>query len=1428
MAGDQGEQNPPAVRAGRNSELKNSFNRIFVGYLIAIAAPVLALVWRLGMIRSLGHDLPTYITFYPAVMVAAIVAGLGAGLIATATSALLAMYWVFPPHGFAIANRADAVGLVLFASMGVFVSVVAEHYGRVRQKAAEYKQELAQLENERQFRVLADAMPQLALMANSDGWIFWYNQRWYQYTGTTPEQMEGWGWQSVHDPATLPVVLERWNASIATGESFDMVFPLRGAGGEFHPFLTRVMPVKDSEGKVVRWFGTNTDISEQKRTEAQLQRLNRTLTALNNSNQAMLKATDEAELLEKVCGIITGDCGHAMVWIGFAENDEGKTVRPVAHAGFEEGYLETLGITWADTERGRGPTGTAIRTGQASVCRNMFTDPKFKPWRAEALKRGYASSAVVPLMAEGKGFGAITIYSREPETFSEGEIRLLMELAGDLSHGINAIRMRKAHADAVEELRRVSEQRRLALEAAKLGAWDYRFDTGEVFWDERCRDMWGIWTGDQVDYSDAIARIHVDDRAATDEAVKQAIAGADDGVYHREFRVVWPDGSVHWISSTGRVYFDGEGDERRAVRFIGVNIDTTERMQAEEKLHEHREWLRVTLTSIGDAVMTSDAQGRVTFLNPVAEALTGWKTEEALGQPIQSVFRIINEQTGEPAADIVGEVLQERRIVALANHTALLTKDGHERPIEDSAAPITDAAGEATGVVLVFHDVTDRRAAQEALRKSEERVRLKLESILSPEGDIGALELADIIDVPALQALMQEFYRLAGIPMAIVDLKGDVLVGVGWQDICTKFHRVNPESCRHCVESDLELSADVKPGEFKLYRCKNNMWDVATPITIGGKHVGNLFAGQFFFEGESPDRQIFQLQAKKYGFNEGEYLAALDRVPKLSRDELATGMAYFTKLADMISKLSFSNIKLARSLTQRDILADSLRSSEERLRITLTSIGDAVMTSDAQGCVTFLNPVAEALTGWKTEQALGQPIQNVFRIINEETGEPAADIVGQVLRERRIVALANHTALVTKDGAETPIEDSAAPITDAAGEVTGVVLVFHDVTQRRAAQEALRQNEERLRFHFENTPLAVVEWGPDFRLSKWSGEAERIFGWRAEEILGKRMDEFKWVHDDDAQKVADIAGGLLDGSCQRSVSQNRNYRKDGSIVHCEWYNSSLLDASGNLISILSLVLDITDRKQTQEALIRNEKLASVGRMAASIAHEINNPLAAVMNTLYLARNSEGTPANVRHYLDIADEELKRVSHITRQALGFYRESSVPAEVSVSAILDSAVDVLQSRIKATGARIEKQYDGDIQITAVGGELRQVFSNLLLNSIEALGENGVVRLRARRATRQGDGEHAVRITVADNGKGIEPSLRSRVFEPLFTTKDATGTGLGLWVTKEIVEKHGGTIRFRSRAKGRTTGTVFSVVIPAKPEGLKLGKARAVGSN
>ncbi|MDD5457597.1 MAG: PAS domain S-box protein, partial [Candidatus Margulisbacteria bacterium] len=217
-------------------------------------------------------------------------------------------------------------------------------------------------------------------------------------------------------------------------------------------------PIVHSSGEVTGASVFVRDLTERKNREKELSKLNRTLNALNNSNRLMMRAENEAEYLRKVCEIITKDCGYAMVWIGYADNDKNKTIRPVAHAGFEQGYLEKLNLTWADKLRGWGPTGTAIRTGEPSFCRNMLTDPNFKPWRAEAIKRNYASSMVIPFLDRKKAFGAITIYSREADPFTDNEIELLKELAADVVHSIKTIRLNKEHKKASKALKESEER----------------------------------------------------------------------------------------------------------------------------------------------------------------------------------------------------------------------------------------------------------------------------------------------------------------------------------------------------------------------------------------------------------------------------------------------------------------------------------------------------------------------------------------------------------------------------------------------------------------------------------------------------------------------------------------------------------------------------------------------------------------------------------------------------------------------------------------------------------------------------------------------------------------------------------------------------------------------------------------------------------
>jgi PAS domain S-box-containing protein len=216
--------------------------------------------------------------------------------------------------------------------------------------------------------------------------------------------------------------------------------------------------IRDKSGKVVRSIGMVQDITERKKAEEELQKLNRILKSLNSSSKIMIKADDEIKYLNDVCNIVLKDCGYTMVWIGYAQDDKYKSVLPVAYAGFDKEYVDGLKVTWSDTIQGRGPTGTAIRTGKLALCRNMLADPTFVPWRKAAIKRGYASSISLPLMTEGKAFGSIAIYSHKPDPFSGDEIELLSELSHDLSHGITAIRLRN-ESKRTEEALRQSEER---------------------------------------------------------------------------------------------------------------------------------------------------------------------------------------------------------------------------------------------------------------------------------------------------------------------------------------------------------------------------------------------------------------------------------------------------------------------------------------------------------------------------------------------------------------------------------------------------------------------------------------------------------------------------------------------------------------------------------------------------------------------------------------------------------------------------------------------------------------------------------------------------------------------------------------------------------------------------------------------------------
>jgi signal transduction histidine kinase len=270
--------------------------------------------------------------------------------------------------------------------------------------------------------------------------------------------------------------------------------------------------------------------------------------------------------------------------------------------------------------------------------------------------------------------------------------------------------------------------------------------------------------------------------------------------------------------------------------------------------------------------------------------------------------------------------------------------------------------------------------------------------------------------------------------------------------------------------------------------------------------------------------------------------------------------------------------------------------------------------------------------------------------------------------------------------------------------------------------------------------------------------------------------------------------------------------KDGAFRQFLTRALPLRDARGHVVRWFGTNTDITEQLRSEEALRQTEKLAATGRLAASIAHEINNPLEAVTNLVYLARRQ---PANVEKYLKLADHELDRIAQITKNTLGFYRDSASPTAVNISEVLEEMLSLYARKLQFKRISLACDNGKAIMIFGFPGEIRQIFANLIANAIEALSDEGCLTIRASEAASvDGNRTRGVRITFLDNGSGIAPADRRKIFEPFYTTKKDVGTGLGLWLTLGLVEKHHGSLRLRSSVYPGNTWTAFSVFLPKHP--------------
>jgi PAS domain S-box-containing protein len=476
--------------------------------------------------------------------------------------------------------------------------------------------------------------------------------------------------------------------------------------------------VTDKSGRATHVRGVARDISERRRAEEDFRRLNRALRARNECGEAMIRANQEQELVAQVCRILVKQGGYRMCWVGFRGEDAKKSVLPAAQAGIEDGYLENAGITWSDTERGRGPVGTSIRTGKPIVARNITTDPKMAPWRDAALERGYASMAAFPLLRGSEVLGALSVYAALPDAFDADEVALLTGLADDLAFGIASLRTRAAHDKAKEAL----EKFRLLSEHAHDVILFVRPKDGQILEVNRAACTTYGYSRDEL-----LNKSIFDLRAEELAELQQQLRQAEHGGLLFETRHRRRDGSVFPVEVAWRAaQVAGE------TLLLGVVRDHTARKRMENELRQTNEQLALILASLPVVVYASDLapEGRVTYVSPNCNQVMGITTSAFLSSRDAWRLRLHPDDAARAIAE------SERPIDGchIQREYRWQMPDGSYRWFCNAAQPVCDATGTAVRLVGIWMDITERKQAESALielnAELEQRVRQRTDEAL--------------------------------------------------------------------------------------------------------------------------------------------------------------------------------------------------------------------------------------------------------------------------------------------------------------------------------------------------------------------------------------------------------------------------------------------------------------------------------------------------------------------------------------------------------------------------------------------------------------------------------------------------------------------------------------------------------------------------
>jgi PAS domain S-box-containing protein len=608
--------------------------------------------------------------------------------------------------------------LILSAAVGIGGSLIAAYLWKcLNQKLTERDSHLR--DSEARYRILIENFPNGAvLLFNSQFRYLLADGTGLETVGLSKAQLEGKTINEAFPPEICSLIEPIYRRAIAGSATTVEISHAE------RTYLEYTLPVRSENGEVFTGMVMTQDITERKQVEEQLYQVNRALQTLSECNQALVRAKDEATLLKDICQIITKFGGYHSAWIGNAEQNQAKTVRPVAQAGFPKGYLESLEISWSDTESGRGPAGTAIRTRQLCITQNTLTEYNYAPWRSAAVLRGYTSSITLPLLINEQVLGALNIYAAEINAFDEAEVRLLTELANDLAYGITALRTKIKHKQAAAALKETSQTLQALIKASPLAIITVELDTNVVkVWNPAAKKLFG-WKKSEV-IGLPLPIIPTNKQAESQEIRQRLQQGQS--ITGLEITRQKKDGTFIDVSLSTAPLFDATGEVNGA---MAVYADITAQKQAEQEVirlnkslerrvveSETRYQQIVELAEEG--IWVVDAQAKTIYVNQAMVKMLGYDESELLGRPI---------------FDFVGNTEYNSNccsLISIGKHTEverceqqLKTAAGEEVWVYMSASPVLDEQGEMLKSYILVYDITERKEAEERLQESSQRISL--------------------------------------------------------------------------------------------------------------------------------------------------------------------------------------------------------------------------------------------------------------------------------------------------------------------------------------------------------------------------------------------------------------------------------------------------------------------------------------------------------------------------------------------------------------------------------------------------------------------------------------------------------------------------------------------------------------------------------